>query len=492
MYRGPKVALAAAPKARYGAYVTVDRDEIERINAIRNLILSYQGNPDDRRPLSIAVFGPPGSGKSFAIKQLAAELFGKQKAVLEFNLAQLDRLEDLHSAFHQVRDASIRGQTPLVFWDEFDSQGLRWLQQFLAPMQDAEFRAGNATHPLGKAIFVFAGGTSSTFAKFNRPADGSAEWESFKGAKKGPDFISRLRGFVDIKGPNPIGRTDSEATGPQAGREPQPQWDDAARGDAAHLMRRAITLRAILERDHPSLIDEATGLASVSPGVVRALLRVRSYLHGARSLESVVKMSALPRASEFRAADLPSADQLGFHVTPDFLDHVRLGQLEIPIVEALAEACHEAWRELREAAGWTWGPTRDDAQRKHPLLVPYAQLSEKDKEANRVTARQSEAKLHAVGFAIERAGESARSAVSAEEYSAAAEELAKIEHDIWLRDRLLEGYEWAETSNPQLRQHPDVAPFEALGSREQDIDRAIVRSIPGTLERHGYRLVKAG
>jgi hypothetical protein len=82
--------------------------------------------------------------------------------------------------------------------------------------------------------------------------------------------------------------------------------------------------------------------------------------------------------------------------------------------------------------------------------------------------------------------------VSAEEYSAAAEELAKIEHDIWLRDRLLEGYEWAETSNPQLRQHSDVAPFEALGSREQDIDRAIVRSIPGTLERHGYRLVKAG
>lgn len=38
--RGPKAALRAAPKARYGKYVTVDREEIERINSIRSLIIS--------------------------------------------------------------------------------------------------------------------------------------------------------------------------------------------------------------------------------------------------------------------------------------------------------------------------------------------------------------------------------------------------------------------------------------------------------------------
>jgi DNA replication protein DnaC len=86
--RGAEEGLRAVPKARYGAFLTVDREEIERINSIRSLITSYRTNPADRRPLSIAVFGPPGSGKSFAIKQLGVELLGKAQTVLEFNLSQ--------------------------------------------------------------------------------------------------------------------------------------------------------------------------------------------------------------------------------------------------------------------------------------------------------------------------------------------------------------------------------------------------------------------
>jgi hypothetical protein len=54
--------------AAYGKYTTADRGEIERLNSIRNLIVGYLGNPTDARPLSFAVFGPPGSGKSFAVK----------------------------------------------------------------------------------------------------------------------------------------------------------------------------------------------------------------------------------------------------------------------------------------------------------------------------------------------------------------------------------------------------------------------------------------
>ena len=33
-------------------------------------------------------------------------------------------------------------------------------------MQDGVFRAGDSVHPIGKAIFVFAGGTSSTYQQF--------------------------------------------------------------------------------------------------------------------------------------------------------------------------------------------------------------------------------------------------------------------------------------------------------------------------------------
>ena len=43
---------------------------------------------------------------------------------------------------------------------------LGWLKYFLAPMQDGVFRVGDSIHPIGKAIFVFAGGTSSTYNQF--------------------------------------------------------------------------------------------------------------------------------------------------------------------------------------------------------------------------------------------------------------------------------------------------------------------------------------
>ncbi|HTW91428.1 MAG TPA: ATP-binding protein [bacterium] len=164
---GPERALDAAPKARYGDYLTVDRDEIERINAIRSLVLAYRDKKEDKKPLSIAVFGPPGSGKSFAVRELARELLGYKQRVLEFNLSQLNTIVDLHHALHEVSDATVRSEMPLVFWDEFDAtlndEKLFWLRHFLEPMQDGSFRLDGVSHPLGKAIFVFAGGTCHNY-----------------------------------------------------------------------------------------------------------------------------------------------------------------------------------------------------------------------------------------------------------------------------------------------------------------------------------------
>ena len=56
-------ALASVPKASYGKYATVDRDEIERTNEVRRLILEYQRSPKDKRPLSIGQFSGAGHRK---------------------------------------------------------------------------------------------------------------------------------------------------------------------------------------------------------------------------------------------------------------------------------------------------------------------------------------------------------------------------------------------------------------------------------------------
>ncbi|HEV8600558.1 MAG TPA: RyR domain-containing protein [Gemmatimonadales bacterium] len=464
--RGPAEALAAAPKARYGQYLTVDREEIERINSIRGLMLSYQENPQDRRPLSLAVFGQPGSGKSFAIKQLAGELFGQRKP-LEFNLAQFENIAELHAAFHQVRDASLLGQIPLVFWDEFDSGGLRWLKPFLAPMQDAEFREESRVHHLGRAIFVFAGGTCVDFESFDRTSDrAEAVREEFK-QLKGPDFVSRLRGSLNIKGPNP---------GDQ---------------DPAYLIRRAILLRALLERHFPHLIDPDTRQAAISTSVIRGFLRVEKYLHGARSLEMVVSSSR--PGPRFEPSALPGPEVLRSHVTPDFRQQVAEGELEQPVIEALAEACHAGWYRMRHEAGWRFGAPRDDAGKLHPMLRPYAELSEPEKERNRVTARLTNAKLLAIGYRIAKFTSEDQRVLP--ELGFTQEErtrLMEIEHDIWLREHLLRGYGWARSTNDALRLHRALVPFQEQLPEDRVLDEAIVDAIPPTLLKRQYKLVRVG
>jgi hypothetical protein len=495
--RGPDKALGNVPMANYGHYLTADREEIERINGIRDLIASYQANPKDRKPLSIAVFGSPGSGKSFAIKQLALELFGSRKAILEFNLSQLKSVEDLHVAFHQVRDASVRGEIPLVFWDEFDSRDLKWLKEFLAPMQDAEFMAGSVAHPFGKAIFVFAGGTSSFFESFDK-SKGPQKDKDFKN-KKGPDFVSRLRGFVNIKGPNPVGysvggdESSPKGEGSSQGEAANSSYKKLAGDDPAHLIRRAILLRSILQRDCPQFIDPETKNASISSSVVRGFLRVHEYLHGARSLEAIVKMSDLVNVRHFNAASLPPPDLLHLHVTEDFLEHVNKGQLELPVIEVIAKACHEAWRKQKVKDGWKQASKRNDDKKEHPWLLPFddPEFPEPVRESNRITARLVQAKLHEVDCQIKmpgyvKEGESSLKSFSPDD----KEKLVDIEHDIWLRKHLLDGYDYAEETNESLRLHRDILPFNKLPEADQELDRALIDSLIPALSEKGYKVVK--
>ncbi len=55
-------SMDAAPNARFGALFTFDRIEIESYRSIRNLMTEYLERKDAKAPLSMAVFGPPGSG----------------------------------------------------------------------------------------------------------------------------------------------------------------------------------------------------------------------------------------------------------------------------------------------------------------------------------------------------------------------------------------------------------------------------------------------
>lgn len=65
--------------------------------------------------------------------------------------------------------------------------------------------------------------------------------------------------------------------------------------------------------------------------------------------------------------------------------------------EALAALEHERWNAQRRLDGWRWAdlPSKDEARRLHPALVPYADLAEAAKAYDRVLVDEVEAICHA-------------------------------------------------------------------------------------------------
>lgn len=311
------------PVAEFGKLVVVDRAEIEAFRNMEKLIREYAHHPRKHRPLCVAVFGPPGSGKSFGLKQVAAGSQAARIRDITCNVSQLASPDELATPFLLARDAALDDMLPLITFDEFDTPlggaHLGWLKCFLAPMQDGVFRYGAADLKLGKAIIAFCGSLYRRFASFvGDDSSLSKEDRALFQRAKGPDFASRLRGYVNVVGPNPTSLDTDSGIG---------------FGDRSHLVRvctavvqnvaidhvfairRAILIRSLLESQFVHLLD-STGHARLDQAVVAALLRVSRFKHGVRSIEAIFEMSNTMRG-RLDKASLPASDQMEAHVPAD-------------------------------------------------------------------------------------------------------------------------------------------------------------------------------
>lgn len=454
---GPEVALQDVPLGRFGFLLTVDRREIESFRTIRALVGEYLSHERQKRPLSIAVFGAPGSGKSFGITQVAKSLAPGQVEVLEFNISQIESPEELGDALHQVRDVNLSGKIPLVFWDEFDTtlegKPLGWLRYFLAPMQDGSFREGQIIHPIGRAVFVFAGGTSHRMESFGQ----DLEPEEYRAAKV-PDFVSRLKGYVNILGPN----------------------RQTATADPHHIIRRAILLRSILQRNAPRLFQKQDGrdVLDMDTGVLRAFLQTGAYKHGIRSMESIVAMSLLSGKASFERSSLPSETQLDLHVDgQEFLALVQRMDLEGELLEKLAEANHELFCEGLSA----------EERKTHTSAKPFAELPEQEKEQNRGAVRDIPNKLARIGHVMI----PARSDEPPFEFPGPhLDQLAEMEHERWMQQKIDAGWRHAAETDKENQLHSALVPWNELPAEEKTKDENLVRAIPRILATAGYTVVK--
>ncbi len=72
------------------------------------------------------------------------------------------------------------------------------------------------------------------------------------------------------------------------------------------------------------------------------------------------------------------------------------------LTERLAENAHELWAAQRLKENWTWGPQRNDAEKKHPCLVPYSELPDSEKEYDRQTAMGTLKAILRLGYKIDK------------------------------------------------------------------------------------------
>ncbi len=448
---GKDPLLEKVPSGRFRNLRTFDRSEIESFRGIKNLVGEYLASPGVGRPLSIAVFGPPGSGKSFGVNEVAESVAPGRLQKIEFNLSQFNDPAELVAAFHRVRDIALGGKMPIVFFDEFDSAydgRLGWLKYFLAPMQDGAFSDGHDVHPIGRAIFVFAGGTASTYQAFCGAEDAAA----FK-AVKGPDFVSRLRGYVNIKGPNPV--------------------DDKER---LFLVRRAQILRFQLEKSAPQIFDGAK-TCRVDPGILRAMIKVPEYRHGIRSILAVIEMSQLAGRQSFEQAALPSPEQLELHVDADAFSRLVVRDVLLGSArETLARAIHERYRQAQ--AGKRAG---DD-----PAMAEWEALDEGLKESNRWQADHIPSKLRAVGCDFAPA---TGKAIAVKFAAAEIDVMARMEHERWVAEKLLAGFTPGGRDSG-AKTSPYLVPWDELDEIARDIDREAVLEIPKLLASAGFEIYR--
>ena len=81
---------------------------------------------------------------------------------------------------------------------------------------------------------------------------------------------------------------------------------------------------------------------------------------------------------------------------------VVLSEELLALTEYLAENTHEIWAAQRISQGWQYGTQRDDLAKLHPDLVPYAELTETEKQYDRSSAMETLKVIVMLGYKVEK------------------------------------------------------------------------------------------
>jgi hypothetical protein len=147
--------------------------------------------------------------------------------------------------------------------------------------------------------------------------------------------------------------------------------------------------------------------------------------------------------------------------------------------ERLAELIHDRHRADVIAAG--------SPEASNPSMLPWSQLDDELRDANRASADDIAVKLARIGCSLIPAGSEAPAfAFSDEEL----ESLAELEHERWRAVKEAQGWRLGSPRDDEAKLHPDLVPWEELPEETREIDRQHVRAIPELVSLLALRVAR--
>ena len=326
-------------------------------------------------------------------------------------------------------------------------------------MQDGKFQEGQVTHPIGKCVFIFAGGTSYTMENFGPSPKERQKYEHFK-MVKGPDFASRLNGYLNVLGPN---RRQICETGDCFSAD---DWLDD-RTDICFPIRRALLIRVVLGlRDGERL--------RIDSGLLTALLEAGRFIHGARSLETILVQLKGDGRGDIRRSNLPLDKTLSLHVNADQFVHLINRDIQFMKTAAdIAPAVHQAYQKnsAREKSYVAYKKT-------------FAKLPDNIKQDNIAAAARIPQVLGHVGLYVVPKKDKGSDNPSQKSIRAIIEDnievLAEFEHIKWTEEKLRDGWQYGKPRDDENRIHHSLVAYEDLSESDKQKDRNQVADVSWT------------
>jgi hypothetical protein len=123
-----------------------------------------------------------------------------------------------------------------------------------------------------------------------------------------------------------------------------------------------------------------------------------------------------------------------------------------------------------------------------PFNRPWAELPETARNANRITADHFEVKMRSLGYSIVSKEAPAEPVLLQSEQ---LELLARMEHDRWWADRVLDGWTLNAVRDNKRKYHPNLVPYDELTEPIKQLDRDSVLQMIEILDSEGYVIARS-